>query len=109
VPNVEARFALTGSGTTAGVTVTQAAPTDIADQYLVTGIQCVGDAAAIVTVESPAGTIVWRKQYAAAFTMSEVFGAVEAGALPAVNGQAVLVKINASTAFCHANMQLVRI
>ena len=41
----------TGVGTTAGVTVTKAAVED--RQFAVTSIHCSGDAAAVVTIESP--------------------------------------------------------
>jgi hypothetical protein len=106
---IEARFAGTAAGTTAGVTVTQTAPTDANDKYFVTGVQCSGDAAAIVTVESPASTILWRKQFAAAFQLDVRFGGVDAGAIEGAAGQAILTKISASTAFCHANQQGVRV
>ena len=102
---VEAPFSGTGVGTTAGVTVTQNAPSEAMDKYVVYAIQCSGDAAAVVTVESPANTILYRKRFAAAFTLSEVFN----GGLFAAEGQAVLVKVSASTANSEANIQGVRI
>ena len=104
--NVEARFQGTGVGTNAGVTVTQAAPTEVTDRYCVLGIQCSGDAAALVTVESPASTILYRKRFAAAFTLSERWAQEE---LQAAEGQAVLVKISASTSNCEASIQGARI
>lgn len=104
--NVESWFTGTGVGTNAGVTVTQSAPSDTADYYCVTGIQCSGDAAAVVTVESPANTILYRKRFAAAFTVSEQW---PLDALKGAAGQAVLVKISASTANCEANLQGARI
>ena len=94
-------FNASGVGTNAGVTVTQAAASDALKKALVTAIQCSGDAACLVTVESPAATVIWRKRFAAAFTHSEVFDTPLLGAI----GQAILVKISASTANCEANMQ----
>lgn len=88
-----------GVGTNAGVTVTKAA---VASQsHVVEHISGSGDAAALVTVEFPAGTVVWRKRFAAAFTFDEEFppGLYEAG----TNVNAVL-KISASTANCEANL-----
>jgi hypothetical protein len=102
---VEDRFNASGVGTNAGVTVTQAAPSDLADVYYVAGIQCSGDAACIVTIESPASTVLWRKRFAAAFTMSESFGFT----LRAAHGQAVLVKVSASTSNSEANIQGYRV
>ena len=101
---VDAQFQGSGAGTNAGVTVTQNAP-DAGELYVVYGIQCSGDAAAIVTVESPAATVLYRKRFAAAFNMSEQFDAGVYGAL----GAAILVKISASTAACEANFQGARI
>lgn len=96
------RWSSTGVGTNAGVTVTKTAPSNANFFYSVVGIQCSGDAAAVVTIESPAATILWRKRFAAAFTMSETF---PLGSMAAAAGQAVLVKISASTANCEANIQ----
>jgi hypothetical protein len=90
-----------GVGTTAGVTVTRADPGD--DKALVcTSIQCSGDAAALVTIESPAATILYRKRFAAAFTLSETF---PPGVMQGPESEALLVKISASTANCEANFQ----
>lgn len=97
---VRRRFSGTGVGTTAGVTVTEAAPTS--GRHSVTGIQCSGDAAAVVTIESPASTILYRKRFAAAFNMSEQF---PIGAMVGASAGAILVKISASTANCEANIQ----
>lgn len=102
---IEAPFSGSNVGTTTGVTVTQAAPADLTDKYVVYAIQCSGDAAAVVTVESPAATILYRKRFAAAFVLGEVFSAGLFGA----EGQAILVKISASTANCEANFQGVRL
>lgn len=89
----------TGVGTNAGVSVEQAAGTS--KTHHVHGIQCSGDAAAIVTVESPASTILYRKRFAAAFNMSERFDVPLRGAAAA----AVLVKVSASTTNSEANIQ----
>lgn len=89
----------TGVGTNAGVTVTQAAATG--KTHHVHGIQCSGDAAAVVTVESPANTILYRKRFAAAFNMNERFDTPLRGAADA----AVLVKVSASTSNSEANIQ----
>lgn len=94
------QFTASGVGTNAGVTVT--VTTTSGADTVVTGIQCSGDAAALVTIESPASTVLWRKRFAAAFTMSESF---PPGAVKAAAGQSVLVKISASTSNCEANMQ----
>ena len=89
-----------GVGTTAGVTVTHTITTN-SNFCQVTGVQCSGDAAALVTIESPAGTVLWRKRFAAAFTHSEGFATPIKGA----QSQNALVKISASTANCEANIQ----
>lgn len=99
------RWNATGVGTNAGVSVTKAAVTG--KRYAVTGIQCSGDAAAVVTIESPSGTKLYQKRFAAAFNYSEKFdtGMFDVGAA----NQAVLVKISASTSNCEANIQGVSI
>jgi hypothetical protein len=89
----------TGVGTNAGVTVTHTLTTG-SPRACVTGVQCSGDAAALVTVESPASTIVYKKRFAAAFNMSESFATPKMGA----DAQNVLVKISASTSNCEANI-----
>jgi hypothetical protein len=53
-----------------------------------------------VTIESPAGTVIYKKRFAAAFNMSEGFATPKKGA----TGQNILVKISASTAACEANI-----
>lgn len=93
-------FSGTGAGTNAGVTVTVTAPSATQKTRYVTHIACSGDAAALVTIESPASTVLWRKRFAAAFNMSEHFTVP----LPAAAGQDVLVKISASTSNCEANI-----
>lgn len=99
---IKGRFQGSGVGTNAGVTVTQSAPSDGNSYYSVTGIQCSGDAACIVTIESPASTVLWRKRFAAAFNVSERF---EPGTLNGAAGAAVLVKVSASTSNSEANIQ----
>lgn len=89
----------TGVGTNAGVTVTIAAVTD--KTHEITDLDYSGDVAALVTVESPASTVLWRKRYAAAFNGDRVFATPLRGAY----GQAILVKISASTSNCEANLQ----
>lgn len=93
-------WSATGTGTNAGVSVTHTLTTGAA-QCCVSGIQCSGDAAAVVTIESPAGTVLWRKRFTAAFTHSEGFGTPIKGAA----SQNVLVKVSASTSNSEANMQ----
>lgn len=86
-------------GTTAGVTTTHAAVTG--RRHCVEHVSGSGDAAALVTIESPASTILWRKRFAAAFTFSESFAP---GQLVGAVNSAVLVKISASTANSEANI-----
>jgi hypothetical protein len=93
------KFSATGVGTSAGVTVTRTV-SGSDKRCVVAGIDCSGDAAAIVTIESPAATILWRKRFAAAFNTSKEFSPGLEGA----EGQNVLVKISASTANCEANI-----
>ena len=87
-------------GTNAGVTVTHTLDSR-ADHCVAASIQASGDAAAVVTVESPASTILYRKRFTAAFVLSETFSVPLSGA----SGQNILIKISASTANCEANMQ----
>lgn len=94
-------FQGSGVGTSAGVTVTQSASTG--RTYAVTGIQVSSDLACLVTIESPAATVIYRKRLAGTGgNFSEVF---EPGVLQGGISQAVLVKISASTANCEANIQ----
>jgi len=98
---IKSRFGSTGVGTSTGVTVTVTAPA--AGKHLVcSGIQCSGDAAALVTIESPAATVLWRKRFAAAFNMSETFAP---GTISGADASALLVKISASTSNSEANIQ----
>lgn len=99
-----AEWSVTGAvSASGGATVTKAAPADVAFNraHVCTNIQCSGDAAALVTVESPANTILWRQRFAAAFNMSQQFDTGLEGA----PDQAMLVKISANTTNAEANMQ----
>lgn len=95
-----ATFSDTGAGTNAGVTVTETGAAN--KRKFCTGIQMSGDAAALVTVESPAGTVLWQKRYAAAFDDSADF---HVAPLKGAVGSDMLVKISASTSHCEANIQ----
>lgn len=86
-------------GTTAGVTLSHAA--SAGNIHKVSAIQCSSDTAAAVTVESPAGTVLYTKRFAGAFTLSETFPIPLSGA----DGALVQVKISLSTTNCEANMQ----
>lgn len=98
--NIVSRWEEDDVGTNAGVTVTHAA---VATQIMTcTGIQGSGDAAALVTIEAPASTILWRKRFTAAFTFSESF---PLGVIRGALNEAILVKISASTSNCEANIQ----
>lgn len=96
--SVGAPWSATGVGTNAGVTVVQAAAAG--NQHWLTNTAASGDAAAVVTVESPAGTVIWRKRFAAAFQSVEIFNPPLQGA----DSQLIQVKISASTANCEANL-----
>ena len=98
---VNDRWSETAVGTNAGVTITRTAPTGVHFDS-VTGFQCSGDAAALVSLESPSGTVLWRKRFTAAFTFSEAF---PLGAIKGAEAAAVLLKISASTTNCEANIQ----
>jgi hypothetical protein len=90
----------TGSAAAGGVTVTITGTTG--QRLSVCGIQCSGDAAALVTVESPAATVLYRKRFAGAFVLAEDW---EPGELLGASGADLLVKISASTSNCEANIQ----
>lgn len=99
---IKSRTGATNIGTNAGVSATIAAPGVAGKHHVCTGIQCSGDAACIVTIESPASTVLWRKRFAAAFTVSETFAP---GTISGADNAALLVKISASTSNCEANIQ----
>jgi|SRR5688572_31742829 len=96
---VSARWQEDGVGTNAGVSVTKAAVES--KMHTVTHISGSGDAAALVTIESPASTILYRKRFAAAFTFSET---LPVGCFVSGENAAILVKISASTSNCEANI-----
>ena len=100
-------MAITIDGTTAtgsdtdggGVTVTVPAVTNRV--HIVTEIAASGDAAALVTVESPASTVLWRQRFSGAFTLNKTFAP---GVMKGADGQAVLVKVSAATTNSEANI-----
>lgn len=95
------RWSETGADTNGGgVTVTHAAVT--LQAHTVTSVQCSADAAAVVTIESPANTKLWQKRYSGAFVMSEIF---PPGTIVGAVSQDVLIKVSAGTANSEANMQ----
>lgn len=94
------RFGATNAGTNSGVTATVTAVTGQVQQA--TGVQCSGDLAALVTIESPASTVLWQKRFSAAFVMSETF---PLGTIAGSSGAAILVKVSASTSHSEANIQ----
>lgn len=94
------RWSENGVGTNAGVTVTHAASASLT--HIVTGIQVSGDLAALITIESPASTVLWRSRQTASFDRTFTF---PPGVLQGAPGAALLVKVSASTANCEANIQ----
>jgi hypothetical protein len=82
-----------------GVTATHAAVAD--RRHVATHISGSGDAAALVTLESPASTILWRKRFAGAFTFSET---LPLGSYVGDENAAMLLKISAATANSEANL-----
>ena len=70
--------------------------------HTVTSLQCSGDAAALITIESPPGTIIWRKRYLAGFVMSEIF---PPGTIIGAQSAAISLKIDGSTENCEGNFQ----
>jgi len=96
----QSRWSTTVAGTNGGATATYAAGA-AGSRHAVGAIQCSGDAAALVTVESPAATVLYRKRFAAAFNMSERFDPPLVGAA----ASAVVVKVSASTSNSESNVQ----
>lgn len=94
-----AKVKATAVGTSSGVTATLTAVTG--SRTIVTHISGSGDAAALVTLESPSGTKLWQKRFAAAFTFSEPF---KYGEYEAAAGSDILVKISASSSNSEANI-----
>lgn len=97
---IRQRFSGTNVGTSSGVTTTRTGTTGF--RQTVTGVQCSGDAAAVVTIESPSGTKLFQKRFAAAFTMSETF---PPGVIVGPADADILVKVSASTSNSEANLQ----
>lgn len=93
------RWTETGVGTTAGVTVTKLGSANLT--HIVTGVQVSGDLAALVSLQTPSGTTIWRLRYAAAFDRSYSFPLATKQGAP---GKDVLLLISASTAACEANL-----
>lgn len=94
-----ANFLVSGVGTTAGNTVTM---TGVANEkFVVTHASGSSDAAGIVTIESPSGTVLWRKRFAAAYTFSEDF---QTDCVRGTSGGSVLLKLSASTTNCETNL-----
>lgn len=92
-------FLAANVGTISGVTASVASIASAT--FIVTHISGSSDLAALVTIESPVGTPIWRKRFAAAFQFAENFppGPINGG--PA---QSIGVKISASTANCEAQI-----
>lgn len=98
---IYAAWSATGADTDGGgVTVTKTAETG--KRHVAAAIQCSGDKACLVTIESPASTVLWRKRVAGAFTMSETF---EPGTVVGADGGALLVKLSDGTTNAEANLQ----
>lgn len=93
------KYAVAAVGTNAGVTATRTAGT--LQKAVVTHVSGSGDAAALVTIEAPTGSVVWRKRFAAAFSFSENFAF---GEIEGVVASTVSVKISASTSNSEANI-----
>ena len=83
-----------GAGTTSGgaISASQAAVTG--EKFVCTGITASGDAACLVTIESPSGTALYKQRYASAFTLNLEFSHPSiVGAI----GQALILKVSAAT------------
>lgn len=87
-------------GTAGGVTFTRAAPTTTGRKNVLDELTAYGDAAGIVTVESPSGTVIFKEQFAAAFNVGPLRLDLEGA-----KDQALLVKVSASTAFCGVDVE----
>jgi hypothetical protein len=94
------RWKETSVGAGGGVTLDHAAV--VGRLFGLMALQCSGDAAALVTIESPAGTVKFRKRFAAAFNFSETF---PLGTVEGLTGDVLRLKISASTSNCEANFQ----
>lgn len=94
------RWSATGVGTNAGVTVTHTGV--VLQVSSCSGIQVSGDVAALVTIESPLNTVLWRKRFTDVFSFSESF---PPGSVRGPIGSSLIVKVSASTSNCEANIQ----
>lgn len=74
-----------------GVTATKTA--EARHTHVLTHFTFSGDAAALITIESPASTILWQRRASAAFSDSAPFPTGIRGAL----GSALVLKISAAT------------
>src|SRR5690348_16087377 len=92
-------WALTGTGTTAGVSITHTP--DIEATPVATSLEASSDAAAVLTVESPTGTPIFQLRFAAAFAVEIPFTA----GLPGATGKTMTAKVSASTAHSEVNLQ----
>jgi hypothetical protein len=90
----------TAVGTTGATTLTLGAAV-AGKGHTCSALQASGDSAGLLTVESPAGTVIWRKRFSAAFATSEVFDPPLVGA----SGQVLNVKLSASTSNAELNAQ----
>lgn len=95
------RAQATNTGTNSGVSATQAAP-GASIKLTCLGIQCSSDTAALVTIESPSGTVLWRQRFPAAFALVEEF---PPGFINGAANAAMLVKVSASASNSEANIQ----
>lgn len=97
---VQDRWSATNAAAASGgVSATKAAVTG--GTHNVTNIACSSDAAAVVTIQSPSGTTIWRQRFAAAFAMNVPF---YPGVLMGAADEAVLVNVSASTSNVEANI-----
>lgn len=88
-------------GTNGGATITIAAPGAGSKTFL-SGIQASGDAAALVTIESPANTVLFKMRMSAAFDRSWSF---PPRVMMGTDNGAVVVKVSASTSNSEVNAQ----
>lgn len=93
------KFVAAAVGTNAGVTATHTP--GASTKSVVTHVSGSGDGAALVTIESPTGTVIWRKRFAAAFNFETNFSF---GELEGVAASTVSVKVSASTTNSEANI-----
>lgn len=104
--SIQGRFRQNAVGTNTGATATITHPGASGITLCVTGIEVSGDAACVVTIESPASTVLFTLRFAAAFVQTVTFWP---GTMPGAPAADVLVKISASTTHCEANIQAVSI